>query len=222
MRISAALLLVVAAIGCSQYTLESPANFDGESVEVRGRTKSLQIGPYVLKDVQRGWNKGSGLRVMSVSSEKVRQQYEFKVGREAVVLSATACEFRASEKSIDGRGGWSFMLGEKAALSCATDSGHEKWQLELATEGDDVLAGTFSGAHTYRVQGIGLTGLSKGTKGPVAGFHLYDADAPVAVVQTINDKRILFARALDERQRDALMPALAALVLLDESIRDFD
>lgn len=222
MRISAVLLLAAVVAGCSQYTLESPSNFDGESVEVTGKTKALNIGPYALKDVHRSWNKGSGLRVMSVSSEKVRQQYEFKVGRDDVVLSQTACEFRASEKSVDGRGGWSFMLGEKAALSCATNSGNEKWQLELATESHDVLAGTFTGARTYRVQGIGLTGLSKGTKGPVAGFHLFDDDAPVAVIQIINEKRVLYARGLDERQRDALLPALAALLLLDESIRDFD
>lgn len=222
MRITSVILLATFAAGCSSYQLKSPENFEGESIQVSGSQKRLRIGPYELADVQRGWNKGSGWSVSAVSSGKVRQQYQFKVARDSIVLSETGCEFRASERSLGLKGGWSFTLGESAELSCQTSSGQEKWNLNVSTKGDEALAGKITGPREYRVQGIGLTGLSKGTHGPVAGFHLFDGEAPVAAVQVISPRRVVYAKGLDERQRDALVPAMAALMLLDESIREMN
>jgi hypothetical protein len=62
---------------------------------------------------------------------------------------------------------------------------------------------------------------AKGKKGPAAGFHIYDGDRVVAVAQIIGNKRVLFARGTSASQRAELVPAIAALLLLDESIREF-
>lgn len=222
MKIASAILIAAFAAGCSSYQLKSPDNFKGESVHVSGSQKELRIGPYELADVQRGWNKASGWSVRSVSSDKVMQQYQFKIARDSIVLSETGCEFRASERSLGLKGGWSFTLGESAELSCQTSSGQEKWNLNVSTKGDEALAGKITGPREYHVQGIGLTGLSKGTRGPVAGFHLFDGDTPLAIVQVVDPRRVMYAKGLDERQKDALVPSIAALMLLDESLRDMD
>ena len=69
--------------------------------------------------------------------------------------------------------------------------------------------------------GVGTAMLGGGKKGPAAGFHIYVGDRVVAVAQIIGDKRVLLARGTGPGERAELIPAVAALLLLDETIREF-
>lgn len=207
--------------GCTPFTLQAPDNFDAETVEVSGRTKNLHIGPYRLSNFDRGWTRGNGLKVLAMRSAKQAQKYEFRLARDSAWSAATQCEFAANEKSFGGDG-FSLSLSGSAELNCAIVTGAETHALVVSKERDEVLAGTYTTAapHTYRVQGIGYNKLSKGKTGPVGGFHIFDGDVAIATVQVINDKRVTFARGLPREQRDVLAPAIAALLLLDETITD--
>jgi len=218
------LFAAVLLAGCRSYEIKSPAGFDAEPVALSGKLSSLRIGEYQISDVERSWTKGSGLAVMSVKSEKRRQTYRFGIAQTGQASSAE-CEFATSERSVGLRGGWEIMAGEGARLSCTVipeaPIGAAGWPLAVATASDAVLSGEYKAGQTYRVQGVGDAALTGGSKGRALGFHFYDGDRPVALVQIISPRRVLFAKALNAEQRDELAPAIAALLLLDESLRDF-
>jgi hypothetical protein len=156
-----------------------------------------------------------------VTSDKRRQRYDFVIARADTIVGETQCEFFASEKGLAARGGWEVVLGEDAELACTVTRGTASDTLNVRTSDDAALAGSFSASRRYRVQGIGVNPISRGMTGPVGGFHIFLHDAPIAAVQIINDKRVTFARGLDQQQRDELVPAIAALLLLDESLAEF-
>ena len=217
------LLLALLSTGCSAWSMKTPDNFDAEPQNVSGNSKNLAFGPYALVDFQRDWTRGSGVGLNTIRSEKRRQRYEFAVARSDALAMRTRCEFTANEKKMALRGDWDFVLGEGAELNCvATGADSAEHKLLLRTEGEAALAGTFTAEKTYRVQGIGTSAFSNNNRGPVGGFHIFLEDRLVALVQILNDQRVLFARGLDAKQRDALAPAIAALLLLDETITEFD
>jgi hypothetical protein len=53
---------------------------------------------------------------------------------------------------------------------------------------------------------------------PVTGFYIRDEGATIAAVQIEDKPRVFFARNLSEEERDALVPAIAALLMLDEKV----
>jgi len=218
------LFAVVFFAGCHGYEIKSPESFDAEPVALSGKLGSLKIGDYQLADVERSWTKGSGMEIMSVKSEKRRQTYRYQVAGSSTRVS-TACEFATNERTVGLRGGWQIMAGEGARLECDIKrSGEEAGfapDLVISTASDDVLSGEYKGSRAYRVQGVGAAALTGGKKGQALGFHFFDGDRPVALVQIISPRRVLFARNLDGEQRAELVPAIAALLLLDESLRDF-
>jgi hypothetical protein len=199
--------------------MKSPEGFTGEAVTVTGRTKELRIGDYQLSDFHRGWTRGSGWQVMSVASDKKQQKYEFRVARAGAAPAAVQCVFASRELAAE-KSGWSLVFDEGASLTCGISAAQDSALLEVSAERDDALSGTLKAGTEYRVQGVGSAMFSGGKKGPVAGFHIYDGDRPVAVVQTMGDKRVVLAGGVSETQRAALMPAIAALLLVDESLRD--
>ena len=214
-------LVTLVAAACRSYELPKPSNFESEPVSVSGKLSELAIGEHKISGFHRGWTRGGGTQVMSVKSEERTQKYEFRVTDATGSASDVRCEFGASEGSIGLKSGWELMTGEGAALRCTLSHGDTQSQLELMTEGDEVLAGTLKGARTFRVQGVGSAMFSKGKKGPATGFYFYDGDAVVAVTQIISPRQVLFARSADAGQRAELVPAIAALLLLDESVREF-
>lgn len=210
---------VVVLSGCSKYVLKGPEGFTGEEVSVTGKTSALLIGDYQLSAFNRGWTKGSGWQVMSVGSDKKQQKYEFRVARAGGAPSSVQCLF-ASRELAAGKGGWSFVFDEGATLTCGISTSQDSALLEVSAERDEVLSGTLKAGTEYRVQGIGSAAFTGGKRGPVAGFHIFEGDRPLAVVQVMGDKRVVLGGGVSDAQRAALMPAIAALLLLDESLRD--
>jgi hypothetical protein len=215
-------LLALLMTGCKSWTMATPESFDGEPVIVSGSAKNLKFGPYALFDFQRDWTRGSGAGISILSTQKRRQRYEFRVVRHDAFNIGTRCDFTANEKKMALRGDWDFVLGEGAELACVATIDSAQHKLVVRTVGEEALAGTFTADQTYRVQGIGTSAFSNNNRGPVGGFHIFLGERLVVLVQILNDQRVLFARGLDEQQRDALAPAIAALLLLDETITEFD
>jgi hypothetical protein len=216
------LFAVLLLAGCGTWAMKSPESFDGEHLAVGGRSRHTVFGPYSLTHFNRDWTRGGALSVSILRSAKRTQRYEFHVVRDSMLDVHTRCEFEAKGKRLGMRDGFDFVLGDGAELDCTATVDSTKHTLSIRTEGEAALAGTFTADTTYRVQGIGTSALSNNSRGPVGGFHIFRADRMIALVQILNDQQVVFARGLDERQRDELAPAIAALLLLDETIRDFD
>jgi hypothetical protein len=216
------LFAFVLLAGCGAWTMKTPENFDGENLAVGGRSRHTVFGPYALTHFNRDWTRGGALSVSILRSAKRTQRYEFHVVRDSVLDVHTRCEFEAKGKRLGMRDGFDFVLGDGAELECTATVDSAEHKLMIRTEGEAALAGTFTADTTYRVQGIGTSALSNNSRGPVGGFHIFQEDRMVALVQILNDQQVVFARGLDARQRDDLAPAIAALLLLDETIREFD
>lgn len=221
-KLSVVIAAAIAMAACKPYTLPAPAALDAEPVEVAGKDKKMKFGEYQLVGFKRGWTRGSGFEVMSVGSEKRRQRYEFDVARAGSRVASARCEFFASEKTLGAKGGWSVVLGEDAELACSVAFATDTVRLNIANRGEDDMAGFYMADEKYRVQGIGLNKIARAMSGPLAGFHIYRDEVPVASVQIINRQQVLLARSLDTARRDVLAPAIAALLLLDASIAEFD
>jgi len=215
-------LLALLLTGCKSWTMATPASFEGEPITVSGSAKNLTFGPYALFDFQRDWTRGSSVGISILSTQKRRQRYEFRVVRADAFNVGTRCEFSANERKMALRGDWDFVLGEGAELNCSALVDSAEHKLALRTVGEEALAGTLTADQTYRVQGIGTSAFSNNNRGPVGGFHIFLEERMVAMIQILNEQRVLFARGLDEKQRDALAPAIAALLLLDETLTEFD
>lgn len=209
--------------GCKAWTMDVPTSFAAEPVAVAGHSGGLTMGVYSLTGFQRDWTRGSALAITALRTHKRQQKYEFHVVRADAFDRLVQCEFSAKEKKLGMGDGFDFVLGEGAELACTAfgaDSAEHK--LILKKEGDAPMVGTFEGAATYRIQAVGTAKLSNSGRGPIGGFHIFSDDRLVALVQILNDQRVLFASGLDEKQRDDLAPAIVALLLLDETITEFD
>ena len=87
------------------------------------------------------------------------------------------------------------------------------WFLVVRNDPENHLFGKLQGDFTYDVRGVAPP------HAYVTGFFIEEAGETIAVVQVEGEKRVLLARELDSRRRDQLIPALAALLLIDERAR---
>ena len=214
-----AAVLMLAA--CSNYSVPTPDKFAGEEVTVTGKRKELNIAGWQITDMQRSWTKGSSIRISVAGSQKRAQTYTFHIASDTLHSADVECAFEAHERRVTNSTGFDFVLGAKAALACDINGKQDRWHLELGDDSDSPLGGVLKGPRQYRVRGVGTAAFMKGRGGPVGGFHIYAGDNPVAVVQVLTPRRLLFVPGLDPIDRAALIPAAAALMLMDESVKDF-
>lgn len=202
--LSAALFLT----SCGSFHMNMPADFDADALKVTGQYSALRIGDWRLSSVRRT-NTGAGSITSKTGyDQRLRQTYRFRATKGASA-SGVMCTYSASGR-IPALGAYDYV--EDANLRCIIE-GAQKWLLDVGNDPSNRLAGQLQGVVTYEVRG------SAAPSGPVNGFYLEDAGGTVAAVQIAGIPRVFFARGMSERQRDALMPALAALLLLDEKPR---
>jgi len=196
--------------GCGAFKLETPAGFDGEAVTVSGPSTALRIGDWQLSDLKRSTTSGNSVASATGNDVRRRQTYRFNA-KKGASASVVNCRYIAGGRMFSLRGAPNYS-DEEASLTCAV-SGRGNWLLDVSNDPGSRLIGRYQGAMTYDVQGVAAP------TGPVTGFYVEDAGETVAVIQIAGDRRVLFARALAPKQRDELMPAVAALLLLDEKVR---
>lgn len=194
---------------CSTFHMVMPLNFDADVVRIHGNTTNLEIGDWRLTGVRRS-NTGAGSITSKTGYDgRRRQTYRFTAAKGSWA-AAVLCNYSAGGR-IPARGAYDYV--EDADLRC-TISGSQAWQLDVSNDPGARLSGQLQGVGTYEVRGIAAP------TGPVNGFYVDDASGgTVAAVQLAGDPRVFFARTVTQQERDRLMPALAALLLLDEKTR---
>jgi hypothetical protein len=127
----------------------------------------------------------------------------------------------ASETSVGAPAGIRITASEKAELSCELlpkGTGSTSWRLQLSGEPDNPLTGSFVGAETYTLEGVG-SAIGNSKHGPTVGYYIKRDGRTVASVQTSGKRQVLFAPGA---QTDDLVAAAVVLLLIDESVRDLD
>jgi hypothetical protein len=211
MRSRFVLLAGLLVSACAQYRIETPEGFEGETITISGKeTSSLRIGDWKLSEVRRSSVNpdipsssariGRPTGMVSFDDQTRSQIYQFTATK-ANRASKVRCTYHASHSYLD------------TTLKCNIDGAENTWLLDVTTYPEKPLLGHLQGEGTYDVRGIApLHAL-------VSGFYVEEMGELIAAVQVAGQKRVLIARGLDSRRRDQLMPALAALMLLDERVR---
>ena len=91
-------------------------------------------------------------------------------------------------------------------------TGASSWHIDIENTAQVRLSGRLVGKQTYDVVSEVMPG------SPVTGFYIMDEGATIAAVQLADKPRVFFARTMSEEERDALVPAIAALLMLDEKV----
>ena len=221
--------LVLMLAGCATYQLPAPQEFEaGEPLRVNGRQgwakKAISFGEYEARDINRGWVRGRGWEIAGFKSHKNAQPFNYILASSGTPVWFVECAFFTDDKSIGMAKGVEIEFKDKSQLQCAispaaADAATAPLRLELNSDDDNKpMAGSLSGAHTLEVQGIGM--VRDGKRGPTGGFYLRQDGRPVATVEVANSGRVILARDAAPATRDLSAAVAAALLLIDESLRD--
>lgn len=202
-------LISLACTACA-YHLPIPKGFDAEPVGVTGPSYAMNIGDWRVTNVDRTNSGGANVTSKTPASAQRRQRYRFNAVHESG-SSLVQCTFdRRGPLSLVGPNNW---VTEDETLSCSM-SGNAQGVIDLANDPETKLVGRIDLGDQYRVTGVSVPG------SPVTGFYIEDNGEVIATVQITGERRVMFARNVMQRQRDALMPAIAALLLFDEHVRE--
>lgn len=212
--------------GCRTARMEVPAELAGLSaLPVEGRqgwkvNERISFGDYEARDVDRSWTRGSDFRVLTYSSSKRRQSYEFTLSASGSPRVNVRCEAAFRERGADVRG-VEIVGTDRSALECslrALDDPDDVWTMRLAEERERPMNGSLRGTGaSFEV--IGTNRVAGGVL-PVenaSGYRFQQDGRPRAAVDVLGDGAV-YLGASDRRSRDLLAAAAAAL-LLHENLR---
>jgi len=225
LRIGSLMLLLV---GCGSYQLPAPEDIAAAPVVgVKGRQgwvrNRISFGDYEAREIDRDWVRSDTTRIVWYKASKSAQPYRFQLAYKGEVVWVVDCAYRTKDRDIEVGDGWEFELESNAALFCglAPVDGGELHRLELHASRNRVLTGTVTGAYTMRVEGRGTALFDNGEHGPTGGFYLRADGRSLAAVQTANSGSVRIATHLDLQHRHAVAAVAGALLILDESRREF-
>lgn len=205
-RIAPLALLLAAA--CAPYHLPMPESFDAEQAVITGSYSALQVAGWQLSAPFRSTN----ARMQNANYTGIRpsrqEEYRFQLTK-ANKTAKVDCNFSAGR--LGGVGASSNYVTEDENLICNV-TGASTWHIDIENTPQQRLSGTLSGRQTYHVVAEVMP------ESPVTGFYITDEGVTIAAVQIEDKPRVFFARSLSEEERDALVPAIAALLMLDEKV----
>lgn len=204
-RIAIASLLLLAA--CASHVAQNET-FDGQTMAVARKHGTLTFGDWQVSNISR--SSANRMATQMGATARPGEYYRFDVAHGAW-HATVQCRFETSTwGTLPGRVSAS---GPDETLSC-NQIGSDHWLLDLNGDPLTRLSGQLRADLAYDVMGIAVE------NSPVSGFYIEDSGSRVAVIELQGSGRVRITNALSEDQRNVIMPAVAALLLFDEQLRE--
>lgn len=207
---SAATLLVTLAAGCTTATLKPPASVTGsQPLKVEGHSsvktfkeKDLKIGSFAVTNIDRDWDKGSGVSSGPWAKTKGKKAYRFDVKGQERTLHAE-CTEEALTNAIGGFGKTNVTFG------CACKEGEvQRVKLDLSNgTGAVQLADSIN----YKVSSLHESEQGARITDPL-GYH-FQAGEVEGVIDVSGNGRAWLPTAASEEDQFGLVCSYAALLL---------
>ena len=224
-------LLALSGVACREAQMAAPADlapsipaWKVQQTRIIGWDSPFTFGPYMVKDVKRGWTESTAWGFMVYESYRADQSFEYIVENKAVgAVWRCNCATNVNQQVLEGMVGpgkltWELGAGQSLACSLRAPSG-KIWRMALAA----------SGASNMPMQGAletsGFSVLIKGTDklegSPIplsepTGYVFSSIQGTVGAVQVINNGVLWLPNSA---QQPALAAAAAGLLLYQDISR---
>lgn len=221
--LAAAALLGLA--GCRTARMDLPAELAGLSaLPVEGRqgwkfNEKIRFGDFEAQDVDRSWTRGSDFRILTYSSSKRRQSYEFTLMERGSPRVNARCEaaFRARGAEVRGV---EIVGTDRSALECSirlADDPQDVWALRLAEEREQPMKGSLRGTGaSYEVVGTNRVAGGLLPVEDASGYRFRQGGRALAAVDVLGDGAVY----LGSGEPRVVLAAAAAALLLHENLRE--
>ncbi|MFH0880733.1 MAG: hypothetical protein V2A34_13540 [Lentisphaerota bacterium] len=227
--------VVLASVGfvlsaCQMAHMALPDTFPSSMTPIqvsgqKGFGSSLAMGPFEVKNIQRGWKSQFSWGVAVYGRSRAKQQYGFELldTRNQVVTTANCANGAKWQELKDQLWGGELTWGltSEAVYLVAMKQGDHVWEMAMAEDGQEwVLMGRLSDGKTV----IEVAGTKKlaGSSWPsmeASGYVFTKDGKEIGAVEVVNNGRLWVSPDLDEGLQSVLAASSASL-LLYRDLRD--
>jgi hypothetical protein len=212
-------LLGVFGVGCSGPRMQVPHDVAGASevFEATDRSRmsgaladeSFKLGPYAVKDVDRKWDSGAGIKIANVGHSKSQGGYTYKLEGRGAKLSGH-CVTEDKETDV-GLGGGLAMEFAFAKVACSCDGGPKQAHVEVTNDQGKLGGAMNTSSADYKLTPINQTDGGH-TMGSPLGYRM-DGEGGLGAAEVAYPGRVWLDKKLENPEKAEVACIFVGLML---------